>query len=137
MPHASQLFLNLPVRDLEKSKDFFGALGFAFDPQFTDENAACMPVGGDSFVMLLTEPYFETFTSRSICDTTTQGEALFAVSCESRHMVNRLVDKALRIGGRPAQPEKDHGFMFVRTFYDLVDHHWEFFWMDPNALQQA
>jgi predicted lactoylglutathione lyase len=137
MSFARQLFLNLPVRDLEKSKAFFSGLGFTFNPQFTDENAACMVIGGDSFAMLLVEPYFRSFTPRALCDTATHGEALFAVSCASRDEVVRLVDKALATGGRPAHPDKDHGFMFVRTFYDLDGHHWEFLWMDPSAVQQS
>lgn len=137
MPSPRQMYVSLPVRDLERSKAFFGDLGFSFNAQFTDENATCMVVGTDCFAMLLTEPYFRTFTPRELCDTSTHGEALVAVSCADRDEVNRLVDKALASGGRAAHPDQDHGFMFVRTFYDLDGHHWEFLWMDPDAIQPA
>jgi predicted lactoylglutathione lyase len=131
------LFLNLSVKDLERSKAFFGALGFGFNAQFTDENAACMVVGKDCFVMLLQESYFRTFTKKAPCDTSTQSEGLYAVSCVSRAEVDEMADKALKVGGSVANAPADHGFMYVRSFYDLDGHHWELMWMDPNAIQQA
>lgn len=131
------MFINLAVKDLEASKEFFGTLGFTFNLQFTDENAACMVVGKDSFVMLLQEAYWQTFTKRKPCDTRTHSEGLYAVSCASRAEVDTLVDRALKAGGKAAMDPTDHGFMYVRSFYDLDGHHWELMWMDANAVQQA
>ena len=129
------MFVNLPVRDLKKSMEFFRTLGFTFNPKFTDDNAACMLVGEDAYVMLLAQPFFKTFTNREICDTATHVEGLIAVTCENRTDVDPLVEKALASGGRRAMPPKDHGFMYVSSFYDLDGHHWEAFWMDPAAAQ--
>jgi predicted lactoylglutathione lyase len=136
-PAPRMMFVNLPVANLDKSVAFFTALGFTFNPQFTDENATCMIVGKDAFVMLLVEPYFKTFTKRSLCDTRTHSEALIAVSCESREAVEQSLKTALAHGAKPATEGSDQGFMIVRTFYDLDGHHWEFMWMDPSAMQQG
>src|SRR4051812_20288825 len=89
--HSRKMFFNLPVRDLPRSMAFFGALGFEFNKQFTDEKAACMIVSGEAFVMLLTEPFFRTFTKLAICDTSAQTEGLFAISCGSRTEVDEMV----------------------------------------------
>ncbi len=129
------IFVNLPVRDLERAKTFFGKLGFSFNPRFTDENAACMVVSDLGFVMLLRESFFRTFTRRELADTTKHSEALVALSCESRSEVDRLSGIAVEAGGSQAMPPTDHGFMYVRSFYDPDGHHWELFWMDPRAAQ--
>src|SRR5437879_5765803 len=100
--HSRKIFVNLPVRDLKRSMDFFTKLGFEFNPQFTDEKAACMIVSGEAFVMLLAEPFFQTFTKREICNTSTHTEGLFALSCESRAEVDEMVKKALAAGGKHA-----------------------------------
>ena len=131
---ARKIFVNLAVRDLERSKEFFATLGFEFDPKFTDENAACMIVSDEAFVMLLAEPFFRTFTRRELCDTTTHTEGLFAIECASRAEVDELVRKALAAGGKPAMDPIDHGFMYGWSFYDLDGHHWEVFWMDPKTV---
>ncbi len=131
---SRKLFVNLPVRDLKRSMEFFTKLGFEFNPKFTDENAACMIVSSEASVMLLAEPYFSTFTKNALCDTRTHSEALFALSCESRAEVDETVKKALAAGGRPAMDAQDHGFMYGHSFYDLDGHHWEVLWMDPQAL---
>jgi predicted lactoylglutathione lyase len=128
-----KLFVNLAVRDLKRSKDFFSALGFGFEPKFTDDNAACMVVSDEAFVMLLAEPYFRTFTRREPCDTTRQTEGLFALSCDSRAEVDQMVHKAFAAGGARALDPQDHGFMYGWSFYDPDGHHWEVFWMDPSA----
>jgi predicted lactoylglutathione lyase len=132
---ARKIFVNLAVRDLERSKDFFSALGFSFNPQFTDDKAACMIVNDEAFVMLLTHPFFQTFTRRDICDTSQYTEGLLALSCESREEVDEMVKKALAAGGQPAMDSQDHGFMYGWSFYDPDGHHWEVFWMDPKAAQ--
>jgi uncharacterized protein len=131
-----KLFVNLPVRDLNASKKFFTQLGFEFNPQFTDEKAACMVVSEEAYVMLLTEPFFRTFTKRQLCDTARQTEGLFALSCQSRAEVDELVNKAIAAGGKHAGEPQDHGFMYGWSFYDLDGHHWEVLWMDPKAIRR-
>jgi uncharacterized protein len=130
-----KMFVNLAVQDLAKSKDFFSALGFRFNPTFTDDKAACMIVNAEAFVMLLTQPFFKTFTKRAICDTSQSTEGLLALSCESRDEVDATVKKAIAAGGRHAMEPQDNGFMYDWSFYDLDGHHWEVFWMDPKATQ--
>lgn len=132
---ARKMFVNLPVRDLKKSTAFFSALGFTYNPKFTDENAACMIISDEAFAMLLAEPFFRTFTRREPCDTTRNTEALIALSCGSRGEVDDLLKKAIAAGGTRAMETKDHGFMYVSSFYDPDGHHWEVFWMDPAAVQ--
>ena len=132
---ARKLFVNLAVRDLKKSKDFFSALGFSFNPKFTDDNAACMIVSDEAFVMLLTQPFFKTFTRREVCDTSKYSEGLLALSCESRTEVDAMVRKAIAAGGQHAMDAQDHGFMYGWSFYDPDGHHWEVFWMDPKAAE--
>lgn len=130
-----KIFVNLPVRDLARSVEFFTALGFAFNPQFTDDKATCMIVSEEAFVMLLTQPFFKTFTKREICDTSTHTEGLFALSCESRADVDDMVKKAVAAGGKHAMEPQDHGFMYGWSFYDIDGHHWEVVWMDPATIQ--
>ena len=132
---ARKMFVNLAVGNLEKSKAFFSGLGFSFNPKFTDDNAACMVVSDDAFVMLLTRPFFKTFTRREVCDTSRYTEGLLALSCESRAEVDELVKKAFAAGGQRAMEPQDHGFMYGWSFYDLDGHHWEIFWMDTQATQ--
>jgi uncharacterized protein len=132
---ARKMFVNLAVGDLEKSKKFFSTLGFSFNPKFTDDNAACMVVSDEAFVMLLTRPFFKTFTRREVCDTSRCTEGLLALSCDTRADVDELVKKAFAAGGQRAMDPQDHGFMYGWSFYDLDGHHWEIFWMDPQAAQ--
>ncbi len=136
MADTMKVFINLAVRDLQKSMEFFRSLGFGFNPKFTDQNAACMIVNADAFVMLLTEPFFKTFTKREICNTATHTEGLFALSCESRAAVDEMVKKAIAAGGKHAFDPQDHGFMYGCSFYDLDGHHWEVYWMDPQVAAQ-
>ena len=132
---SRQIFVNLSVRDLEKSKQFFSTLGFTFNQQFTDDKAACMIISDKAYVMLLTEPFFRGFTRLEPCDTSRSTEAMLALSCESRAEVDQIVRKAIDAGGRPALDPVDHGFMYNWSFYDLDGHHWEVLWMDPAAVQ--
>lgn len=129
-----KLFVNLAVRDLPRSTAFFRALGFDFDPQFTNDQGACMVLSSEAYVMLLEESFFQGFTRRQLCDTRTFSEALLALSCESRAEVDALVKAALAAGGTPAMEPMDHGFMYGWSFYDLDGHHWEVLWMDPASL---
>ena len=126
-----RVFINLPVADLGASVAFFTALGFGFDPRFTNENAACLILGDDAFVMLLTRPFFQGFTRKEIADAGRVTEVLLALSAPSRVEVDSLVEKALAAGGRAALDPEDHGFMYGWSFQDLDGHQWEVFWMDP------
>jgi predicted lactoylglutathione lyase len=130
-----KIFVNVPVRDLKRAQTFFSSLGFDFNPKFTDDKGACMVVSDEGYVMLLAEPFFKTFTTRQVCDTSRQTEALVALSCESRNEVDELMKKAVAAGGREAMPAQDHGFMYGKSFYDLDGHHWEVLWMDPKAVE--
>jgi uncharacterized protein len=133
---SRMMFVNLPVKDLSKSVDFFTQLGFEFNPRFTDENATCMVVSEQAFVMLLVEDFFKTFTDKEIADPVTTTEAIFALSAETRQEVDELVDKAVAAGGRPAGAVQDEDFMYGRSFQDLDGHLWELIWMDPSAIEQ-
>ena len=126
-----QIFVNLPVHDLAKSKDFFAGLGFSFDSKFTDDKAACMVVEKDAiYAMLLTEPFFKTFIpSRAIADAKKSTEVLIALTCSSDQEVKDLIDKAGKSGGKPFREPKDHGFMYEHAFEDPDGHVWELFHM--------
>ena len=128
-----KIFVNLPVKDLDRSVGFFTALGFSFDPAFTDENATCMIVGEDAFVMLLVEDMLKAFTTKPVADATASTGAIVAVSACSREEVDELAEAALAAGAAPAGDPADHGFMYYRSFHDLDGHHWEVIWMDPAA----
>ncbi|HEX6250998.1 MAG TPA: VOC family protein [Gemmatimonadaceae bacterium] len=130
---AHKLFVNIPVNDLQRSIGFFEALGFTFNPQFTDATATCMIVGEDAYFMLLTNEKFREFSRRPIPDTLSETGALFAISVDSRDAVDAMVTEAMAAGGAKALEPQDHGFMYLSSFYDLDGYHWEVFWMDPNA----
>lgn len=133
---ATQVFINLPVKDLEKTKSFFSQLGYSFNAQFTNENAACMVISETIYAMLLTEPFFKTFTPKSIADAHTTKEVLICLSCESRAQVDDLVRKAIAAGGKAAPAEPiDHGFMYYHGFEDLDGHNWELAYMEQAQLQ--
>ena len=120
-----QIFVNLPVRDLDRSKAFFSRLGFGFNPQFTDEKAACMIVEDNICVMLLAEPFFKTFTSKPVADAKKSTEVLVCLSCGSKGEVDGLVAKAGANGGRTVREPQDHGFMYQHAFEDPDGHIWE------------
>jgi len=130
-----KLFVNIPVRDVQRSIDFFETLGFAFNTQFTDATGTCMLVGEDAYFMLLTAEKFGAFSKRPLGDARQETNAILAITANSRAEVDALVEKALAAGGSDAADPQDHGFMYVRSFYDLDGHHWEVFWMDPSAIQ--
>ena len=133
---ARKMFVNLPVRDLKRSIEFFTRLGFTFNPRFTDEQATCMIVSEEAFVMLLVRERFRDFTKKQLCDTSTHTEGLVALSCASRAEVDQMVKTAIAAGGTHAVDPIDHGFMYGWSFYDPDGHHWEVFWMDPSFVQQ-
>ena len=130
---ARQIFVNLPVKDLPRSVAFFTALGFSFNPQFTNENATCMIVDENIFVMLLVEPFFQGFIKKEICDARKSTEVLVCLSCESRTEVDELVAKAVAAGGTIPRAPEDHGFMYGHAFEDLDGHIWELVYMVPQA----
>ena len=132
---ATDIFVNLPVRDLNKSVEFFTKLGYQFNAQFTDETATCMIVGEHIFVMLLTHDKFKTFTPKAICDATKSTEVLVCLSAESRAKVNEMVGKAVAAGGTTYNKPQDHGFMYGHGFQDLDGHIWELIYMEPSAVK--
>ena len=134
---ATNIFVNLPVRDLPKSMAFFSALGYTFNRQFTDATAACMVIAQDISAMLLTHEKFAEFTPKAICDAKKSTEVLICLSCESRAEVDAIIGKAVAAGGATYKPPMDYGFMYGHGFQDLDGHIWEYMWMDPNAVQPA
>lgn len=131
---STQIFVNLPVRDLDKAKAFFNALGYSVNPQFTDANAACLVISDTIYVMLLVEPFFQGFTRKPLCDARTHTEVLLCLSVESRSDVDAMIAKALAAGGREPMEAKDYGFMYQRGFEDLDGHLWEVVHMDEDAM---
>jgi hypothetical protein len=131
---ATKVFINLPVKDLERSKEFFTKIGFTINPQFSSEKAACVVISEEIYAMILTEEFFKTFIpDKQISDASKTTEVLVALSADSKDAVNELADKALAAGGKVARDPEDHGFMFGRSFEDPDGHIWEVFWMDMSA----
>jgi uncharacterized protein len=131
---TTQIYINLPVKDLTKSKAFFSHLGYTFNQQFTDENAACMIISDNIFSMLLLEPFFKMFTKKDIANAKETTEVLIALSCISREDVNDMVKKAVEAGGTIYSEPMDHGFMYQHSFADLDGHQWELMFMEPNHI---
>ncbi|HEY9255017.1 MAG TPA: VOC family protein [Stenotrophomonas sp.] len=124
---VKQIFVNLAVESLPRAVDFFTALGFSFDPKYTDENATCLILGDNIFAMLLVKPFFLGFTTKELCDTAKATEVINALAVDSRAEVDALVAKAVAAGGVSLGPAKDYGFMYQHDFQDLDGHHWEVF----------
>ncbi|WP_020562269.1 VOC family protein [Methylosarcina fibrata] len=131
----TQIFVNLPVKNLDKSIDFFTQLGYKFNPQFTDETATCMIVSDTIFVMLLTHEKFKQFTPKAICDATKNTEVLVCLSCESRADVDEMVRIAVDAGGTTYKEPQDHGFMYAHGYQDLDGHIWELIFMEPETVK--
>jgi predicted lactoylglutathione lyase len=134
---ATKLFVNLPVENLDQSKDFFARLGFSFNPQFTDENAACMVIGEDNYAMLLTKPFFKNFIKKPIADARQSAAVIVSLSAESKEQVDDLVDKAIAAGGTATLTMDQYEGMYGRGFEDLDGHLWEYMYMDPAAITQG
>jgi predicted lactoylglutathione lyase len=134
---ATQIFVNLPVKDLKRSVEFFTKLGYAFDPRFTDEKGTCMIIGENIFAMLLVEDFFKTFTQKPICEAHKCTEAIVALSLESREKVTELIAKAVAAGAKTTSAAYDYGYMFGQSFEDLDGHQWEVFYMDVEAFLKA
>jgi predicted lactoylglutathione lyase len=133
----TNIFVNLPVKDLGQSMGFFEKLGFRFNPQFTDETAACMVISETIYAMLLTHAKFKDFTRKAIVDATKSTEVLTCLSRDSRGEVDKLVEAALAAGGTETRDPMDYGFMYGRSFDDLDGHIWEIIWMDPAHVQKS
>ncbi|MBD1851459.1 VOC family protein [Leptolyngbya sp. FACHB-711] len=130
---STQIFVNLPVKNLKQSIEFFTQLGFQFNPEFTDETATCMIVSENIFVMLLTHEKFKTFTPNAICDATQSTEVLVCLSAQSRAKIDEMVRQAVAFGGTTYKEPQDHGFMYGHGFQDLDGHIWELVYMEPSA----
>jgi uncharacterized protein len=126
------IFVNLPVKDLDASKEFFAELGFEFNPQFSDDTAACMIVDENIFVMLLVEDRFKDFINNEIADATRTKEVLTALSADSREQVDETIAKAIAAGGKPWQPNLEEGPMYGGSFQDLDGHVWELMYMEQQ-----
>jgi predicted lactoylglutathione lyase len=133
---ASKIFINLAVKDLKKSIDFFTKLGLSFNPQFTDEQATCMIVGDNIFAMLVIEQRFKDFTKKEICNAHKNTEVLIAIDADSREKVDEMVKTAVDAGGSIYMEPQDHGWMYGHSFADLDGHQWEIMYMDENAIPQ-
>ena len=130
-----QTFLNLPVKDLGRATEFFTALGFSFDPEFTDENATRMIISDETSVMLAVEPFFKGFIEpQEIADTARSREVIVGLSAESRQQVDELVEKVLAAGGQTLGEPEDQGFMYMRGFLDPDGHQWSFIHMDLSEI---
>ncbi len=134
---ARMLFVTLPVADLERSKAFFVDLGFALDPSFSGEGAACLTINEHAKVMLGTHETFAQFSHRPMADPATHALSLFSFSVASRDEVDAVSAAALAAGGVEADGAEDHGFMYSRSFFDLDGHGWQVMWMDPVAAEQG
>ncbi|MDO7906204.1 VOC family protein [Paenibacillus sp. JX-17] len=131
----AKTFVNLAVQDLQVTMDFFQAIGFSFNPMFTNEDAACMVINESTYVMLLTHDHFRKFTKKAIANPSESTEVLIALTAESREQVDQIMNTALQSGGRAASEPQDHGFMYQQSFQDPDGHIWEVFYMDESAVQ--
>jgi predicted lactoylglutathione lyase len=132
-----QIFVNLPVKDLPRSRAFFESLGYSFNEEFSNSEGACCVISEHIYAMLLTEPFFKGFTKKAIADAKQTTEVLICLSCESREQVDQLVAKAVAAGGAAPNAKQDHGFMYAHGFEDLDGHLWELVYMVPGATPNA
>ncbi|MEP6597698.1 MAG: VOC family protein [Ginsengibacter sp.] len=133
---AKQIFVNLPVKQLDKTKEFFSKLGFSFNPKFTNNDGACMIIGENIFAMLLVEEFFKSFTTKQIADTLKTTEVLLAIDAESREKVDKMIENAIAAGGKEHREKQDEGWMYSRGFEDVDGHIWEVLYMDEKAMPQ-
>jgi predicted lactoylglutathione lyase len=136
MTMTRMIFVNLPVQDLERSKAFYEAIGFRNEPKFSNEAAAMMVLSDTISVMLLTHPFYATFTRKAIADANSSSQVMLCISCENRAEVDRIVDAAAAAGGKIDQSLRSEaepgGPMYGRDFEDPDGHQWEPMWMDPD-----
>lgn len=127
---GKQIFINLAVKDLQKSMAFYTALGFTNNPQFSDDSGKCMVWCENIFVMILTHEKFSLFATKPIADTKTHVAGLFSLLLDSLDEVNTMMENGLTAGGIEPSEMKDYGFMQQRTIEDFDGHTWEIFYMD-------
>ncbi|KAF2341656.1 VOC family protein [Flavobacterium tistrianum] len=132
----TKIFLNLAVKDLNRAVSFYNGLGFSTNPKFTNEKGACLVIDENIFVMILVEEFYQTFTKKQICDSTTTSEALIAISVDTREQVDEMMEKAIKSGGTDYNQTNDYGWMYQRTFLDVDGHHWEVFFMDESQIPE-
>ena len=131
---STKIFINLPVKDLNRSISFFKELGFSFNPQFTNDKGTCLIIGENINAMLLVEEFYATFTNKEICNAQTTSEVLLSISLETREKVDEIMAKVVSAGGTEYMEAKDYGWMYQRTFLDADGHHWEVFCMDESKI---
>lgn len=131
-----EIFLNLAVKDLAASMAFFKKLGFEFNPQFTNEKAACLILGPSMYAMLLTEPFFQTFTTKSLVNAKESAQMMVAVTLETKQKVDEMIATAFAAGADKGNPDQDYGWMYSRSFADLDGHIWEVLFTDEEALKK-
>lgn len=129
---AKRLFVNLPIKEVKRTRHFFESLGFEFNPQFSDNKALCLILGENFFGMLLEDEYFKTFIKKPISNAKEDTEVLLLLQLDTKEEVHRMVDKAIELGAHEYNPPSDNGFMFQRVFEDLDGHQWEIAWMDES-----
>lgn len=129
----SQIFVNLPVADLQRSREFFGHLGYLFNPQLSDDHAACLVIDEDHiYVMLVEHDYYRTITKREIADTAEVSEVMVTLTVDDRDSVETIIQRAIEAGGARASEAEDFGYLYRRGFFDTDGHHWEVMWMNPD-----
>lgn len=133
---TKQIFINLAVKNLKKALDFYTALGFTINPQFSDDTGICMVWSESIYVMLLTHEKFSTFTNKPIADTKTNIAGIYSLSMDSLETVNKLMENAIEAGGTEPNEMRDYGFMQQRTIEDFDGHTWEVFYMDMTKLSK-
>jgi predicted lactoylglutathione lyase len=131
---ATKIFVNIPVKDLERSTKFYESLGYSCNANFTNEDAASMVISDDIYVMLLTEAFFTRFTQKTIVDATKATEAIICLSADSKEAVDSIIEKAKAAGGKEYREAEDHGWMYQRSIEDLDGHQWEYAWIDPTGI---
>lgn len=131
---STKIFINLPVKNLDQTIQFFTKLGFRFNPRFTDENGTCMIISKDIFVMLLDEKFFKTFTKKEITDAKKSTEVILALSAEDRKAVDDLIRKVVKAGGQVHNQPQDDGWMYGHGFQDLDGHQWEVVYMKEQKI---
>ncbi len=134
---GTKIFVNLPVKDLSATRAFYEALGFSFNPNFSDETAACLVISEDNYAMLLTHEKFKGFSDAPIPDAHTTTGLMIAIALDSKAAVDKMAKAALAAGGGEPRPASDMGFMYNRTISDPDGHRWEPFWMDPAAIPHS
>jgi predicted lactoylglutathione lyase len=132
----TKIFLNLPVKELNKSMQFFTQLGFSFNPKFTNEKGSCLIIGENINAMLLVEEFYKTFTGKQICNTANTSEVIISIAVETREEVDEMIEKVVNAGGSEYMKAQDYGWMYNRTFLDIDGHHWEIFFMDESQMPQ-